>query len=531
MTNLELLSVINAHCYRSDGLINGQMIHRVKWEKLGLLYEYDCLMSRCNHPSAKLAQIIAHVTNDLPPLHLCANPSCDNLAKWNSQTSSYNSVCSKSCAGKNPARVQAWRDTNFEKYGQDTYGQSTPAALNKRNRTNTKRYGVESFSKTDEFKEMMQADNPMFKVENVEKFKRTNIEKYGVEYYNSLQVVGKDIVTSPDKFIEAVEESSAMNYARRHGVCEGTVYKYLRLYGRDDLIGSLVVPASGPTKPEMRLASYLTDLGIKYTTNDRSVIGPKEVDFYLPEYKLAIEINGVYWHSTANKNRGSNYHFDKWQSCRDIGVTLLSYTDTEINADRTFNIICNKIRYLVQGNNTVIGARKCKLGQVHNKDEFALLDANHIQGHLKSRSGSLGAYYNDNLVAVINWVIRKNYLEITRYCCDTNASYPGLFSKMMKAMVNTAKYSGNIVSFSNNNHSSGNVYKSAGFELDDILGPAYWYTRDFVMLENRQKYMKTKIAKQFGIDMTGKTERQAMQELGYHRYYDSGKIKWIYKQQ
>ena len=30
----------------------------------------------------------------------------------------------------------------------------------------------------------------------------------------------------------------------------------------------------------------------------------------------------------------------------------------------------------------------------------------------------------------------------------------------------------------------------------------------------------------FGIDMTGKTEKDAMEELGYSRIWDCGKIKW-----
>ena len=106
------------------------------------------------------------------------------------------------------------------------------------------------------------------------------------------------------------------------------------------------------------------------------------------------------------------------------------------------------------------------------------------------------------------------------------ASYPGLFSKMMKHMITELNYSGDVVSFSNNGHSNGNVYKASGFKIDKILGPAYWYTRDYITRENRQNYMKSKIAKKFNFDMSNKTEWQAMQELGYDRIWDSGKIKW-----
>lgn len=39
--------------------------------------------------------------------------------------------------------------------------------------------------------------------------------------------------------------------------------------------------------------------------------------------------------------------------------------------------------------------------------------------------------------------------------------------------------------------------------------------------------MKSKIAKKFGVDITGKTEWELMQQLGYDRIWDSGKIKWV----
>ena len=174
-----------------------------------------------------------------------------------------------------------------------------------------------------------------------------------------------------------------------------------------------------------------------------------------------------------------------------------------------------------------IGARKIHIDSVSKDAEFELLEQNHIQGKLLARSSCIGAYHNDKLVAILNWRLHSGYLEITRYCCDTENSYPGLFSKMLKHMIRQIEYKGDIVSFSNNDHSNGNVYQQAGVRLDKILGPAYWYTRDFRKLENRQQYMKAKIAKRFNIDMSNKTEWQAMQELGYARYWDSGKIRWV----
>ena len=60
---------------------------------------------------------------------------------------------------------------------------------------------------------------------------------------------------------------------------------------------------------EQFVRHILDEHGIKYTTNDRNIIPPQEVDIYLPDYKIAIECNGIYWHSDRCKDR--NYHYNK----------------------------------------------------------------------------------------------------------------------------------------------------------------------------------------------------------------------------
>ena len=58
-------------------------------------------------------------------------------------------------------------------------------------------------------------------------------------------------------------------------------------------------------------------------TSVRDVIHPKELDIYVPSRGVAIEFNGTYWHSEEN-GKHRDYHFDKWLSCKDNGVTLIS---------------------------------------------------------------------------------------------------------------------------------------------------------------------------------------------------------------
>lgn len=79
------------------------------------------------------------------------------------------------------------------------------------------------------------------------------------------------------------------------------------------------------SKQEQSLVDFVCSLvGESHVrTSVRDVIAPKELDIYVPSRGVAIEFNGTYWHSEEN-GKHKDYHFDKWLSCRDRGVTLIS---------------------------------------------------------------------------------------------------------------------------------------------------------------------------------------------------------------
>lgn len=52
--------------------------------------------------------------------------------------------------------------------------------------------------------------------------------------------------------------------------------------------------------------------------NDRNVLKPAELDIYVPGKKLAIEYDGMYWHSDEFKN--ASYHVKKTDDCEKAGI-------------------------------------------------------------------------------------------------------------------------------------------------------------------------------------------------------------------
>ena len=62
--------------------------------------------------------------------------------------------------------------------------------------------------------------------------------------------------------------------------------------------------------------------------NSRKIIAPQEIDIYLPQLKLAIEFNGLYYHSQL-RNKTKEYHLNKSIVCRKKGIRLIHIYEFE----------------------------------------------------------------------------------------------------------------------------------------------------------------------------------------------------------
>jgi very-short-patch-repair endonuclease len=62
--------------------------------------------------------------------------------------------------------------------------------------------------------------------------------------------------------------------------------------------------------------------------NTKQIISPYELDIYLPDVKLAIEYNGLFWHSTKNST-SEDYHLMKSLRCREKGIRLIHIYEFE----------------------------------------------------------------------------------------------------------------------------------------------------------------------------------------------------------
>ena len=81
------------------------------------------------------------------------------------------------------------------------------------------------------------------------------------------------------------------------------------------------------TTVETIIKKLLEKYQIKYILHEHKLIKPYELDFYLPDYNIAIECNGCYWHSGYQ-----NYlkHEHKLKLCSQKNIKLIYYWSYQV---------------------------------------------------------------------------------------------------------------------------------------------------------------------------------------------------------
>ena len=94
------------------------------------------------------------------------------------------------------------------------------------------------------------------------------------------------------------------------------------------------------SQAEQIIKSFLDDNKIKYSSHNRDIIPPLEIDFFLPELNIGIEVNPSFTHTIKNEiwniNLNKNYHLDKFNQCKEKNIkliTLFEWMDYELILD------------------------------------------------------------------------------------------------------------------------------------------------------------------------------------------------------
>ncbi len=498
-------------------------------------------------------------------------PVCGKLPAYS--TGKFLTYCSKKCAQldkekflkkygvehhlKSDLVKEKRRRTVLEKYGVENVGVVT---REKAKKTMIEKYGVDNYTKTQEYKKKLRKTSlekygvvhpaksaiVREKIKKVHKEKKEEIkkaieraflEKYGVRSPMHIQAVKNKVL---EKYKKKVWERLILKFEKQQlkplfsfeefrniKVKERERLKFLCTVCNTEFYDHLdnghipVCPncTKNQTKPEQLLISFLKEKAVQFETGNRTEISPFEIDIFIPEKRIGVEINGIYYHTVENLRRlrglsereAKNYHRLKWILSTQNNIRLIQFWDSEVirKKDIVFSIVASAI-----GINQKVYARDCYIEEITEEDAYRFFLQNHI---------------NDEPVLGKNFALKKNEeilqaisvgkarfglngYEIYRIATKNGFNVVGGTQRLIKYVIQNIGIT-KLYSYVNLRLFTGKSLEKIGFKRIKITEPDFYYTKDFINLIPRERFMRSK---------TGISEKEFVEKEGYKKIYGVG---------
>jgi hypothetical protein len=471
---------------KDDGSLN---LSRLTKSKEGKQFLSESSLEYGDCPPAQLAYRVLHKVKDLPNCKGCKKKlTTKNFIDFKR---GYRDFCSQSCSSKyGPSHEALIRTLQSDKFKEnrkakilERYGTTSMIDLHreKAKETSLARYGV---------------DNPLKSDYAKQRRKEVVLEKYGVD------TVWKD---------QGVQQKIKDTLQERYGV--------------DSPLQLVDWSKINVSKGHQQLIDMIRsiDPNTELRVNDRDLISPQEVDIFLPEYKLAIEYNGLFWHSSQSGKK-STYHLEKTKKVERLGCQLIHIFEDEIIEKP--EIVQSRLRNHL-GKSQRIYARKCEIRKVDSKTSNEFQSRCHIQGSSRSKI-NLGLYNEGRLVGLMTFGrprFNRNYdWELIRYCTELGVTIVGGASKLLTMFK--IENPGSIISYADKRWSMGNLYSTVGFALVGSTKPGYFYVKKGTSKRiNRALAQKHRLDQLLGDQFdSSKTESENMLNAGFEQVYDCGHL-------
>jgi hypothetical protein len=502
---------------------NGKIIPQRSTKKFLEKHDIYNYIEKYFNNTYSLPEKIYCIVNDLEERKKCIE--CGNEITFRH---GYANFCSRFCANNN-IEVKEKNKISVSKSLLLAYQERGDEIKQKRNKTLEKKYGEK-------------VNSPFELTKIKEQIEKTNLKKYGVKnvfYLNKFRANGRS-----EAQISSKEFNKAQGYdvsysgpkkllvkklCSKHGDIEidvTTFYNRAHRY-RKGIICPICNPINSFSSLEINFEKILIDLQIgNYKKNIKTIIPPFELDFYFPEYNLAIELNGIYWHSELYKDK--IYHKRKTDLCENKNIQLLQIWEDDFY--KNYDLIKSMIAVKFKKIKNIIYARKTTVDTISSKIYRNFLAENHLQGILNS-SIRYGLFYKKELVAVMGFgKLRKplgkddkfKHYELHRFCSKKYSVIIGGASKLLKEFERIYDYE-TLISYAKRDYSNGNLYKQLDFINKGNTSPGYYWLVEGER-KHRYNYRKDKIMNEDNKHMTA---IEIMHTNGYIRCFDSGNIRFL----
>ncbi len=508
-------------------------------------------------PSERFTEKLYCYINKITVPPKCKTCKLHNV-KFHSLNKGYNLYCSSKCGNTDTDILEKRKKTYTAKYGVDNPFKSK-TLKNKSQQTCLAKYGTLFANQNKEVRDRINISKRKTLPQALDKYRLTCLAKYGtshpsqneyIKHKSQQTCISKYGVTNPNKlkefrnkFTKAIRSRNYRSLVAqykdsltplftegeyRHSYDEyiwkcnscGQVFK-----SRMDLYKRHCPECKPRSMEQQEIVDFIRSLNIDIRQNDRTILGGREIDIYIPQYKIGIEYDGLYWHS---EDRGMDkfHHIKKYNECINNGIRLIRIFSDEWNKSK--KIVKSRIKHILNGHNRVIYARKCEIKIINSKTAARFLSKYHLQGRDRSTI-NLGGFYKNRLIGVMTFSKRKitrskelNW-ELVRYCTVYNFSCVGLGSKLLKYFERN--YVPNkLIAYADKRWSNGNMYIKLGFKHHHDSAPNYWYTKHYDKRLHRFNFQKRLLQKKMEIYDPLLSEKEIMSINGWDRIWDCGNM-------
>jgi G:T-mismatch repair DNA endonuclease (very short patch repair protein) len=330
---------------------------------------------------------------------------CNKLvACYHKEKNQYAECCSIQCSRKTLSSISKRAQTKLKKYGHYAFNNRQ-----KSRETCNKKYGVDNPTQHPSIKSRIKNTvdllystgtpqakrkktfnkkyngHPQQTQEIKEKKIKNTLNKYGVEHTTQLNNVIEKIKNSKEKTYkeqyqwavdyinQQPEPKLKTTLADETGLSLVTISNLIKLYNLP-----YIEVRAGTSEGQKELEKFLEENFIQFEIKNRNILEGKELDIYIPSANLAIEFNGIFWHS-EKYGKDENYHLEKTIKCDEKGIQLLHIWDVEWN-DSVKKEIWKSMILSRLGKGNKIHAKNCIVKSVNTKDARTFLEENHLQG-------------------------------------------------------------------------------------------------------------------------------------------------------
>lgn len=370
---------------------------------------------------------------------------------------------------------------------------------------------------------------------SIKKLEREN--KINESEENRIQCLecGEFMISISNSHLKHKHGMTKNEYRKKHDIQILSSQEYrkrlsIQYHNNDNLQNS----SNWRSKYEDELCNLMEELNVEFIPNHKKF--GFDLDLYLPNNNLAIEFNGLYFHSQYAGGKTEFYHVNKTKKCEELGIHLIHIFEDEWINKR--EIVISRIKNQLGKTENILYARKCEIKVIDYHIASKFLDENHIQGKTTNARVNLGLFNDDVLVSLMTFGLPRNSTgnknklenewELQRFCNKINYSVVGGASRLLNYFEKNYKIS-KITSFADRRWTStlkDSLYDELGFTLTSLGSPNYWYLVEPMKRTHRFTFTKKNILDKFSKSKPELSEWENMIELGFDRIWDCGSLKY-----